>query len=96
MADYYMCPGCGKDIKVGAKGCPECDHLDPWEIEETEVYDGMGEFDHEDDQSLPSKHKTTELPKFWIGVALVMFFVFLLIGVGILACGGWGLFGQSN
>lgn len=79
MADYYMCPGCGKDVKVGSAGCAECDNLDPWEIEETEIYDGV---DLGDDESQPDKYRTTEIPIFWVGVAFFLFLVILLLAIG--------------
>jgi len=49
-ADYYICPGCGGEVRVGSRGCPKCNQLDPWEIEDNEIYDGVDlpddEFDY--------------------------------------------------
>ena len=80
MADYYMCPGCGDDVKVGSLGCPKCEKLDPWEIEETEIYDGV---DLGDDQSVPKKYRKVEIRPLWIGVAFFLFLFWLLWSLGV-------------
>ena len=53
MPDFYICPGCGDEVKVGSPGCPRCDNLDPWEIEENQIQDGLDlpgddDFDYEE------------------------------------------------
>jgi hypothetical protein len=29
--DYYICPRCGEEVKVGSKRCTTCDPPKPWE-----------------------------------------------------------------
>ena len=38
--DRYICPNCGREVKVGSKGCPHCQPAKPWEQDES--YDGVG------------------------------------------------------
>ena len=86
MADYYICPGCGDDVKVGSAGCPKCNNLDPWEIEDTESYDGVDLPEDDDDYNYEEFKKRefgdTEIsndPKkfFWWIVAVILLIALL-------------------
>jgi hypothetical protein len=59
--DFYICPSCGAEVRVGSRGCPKCasqratkkwgatEERKPWE--QDEIYDGLDvpdkEFDYE-------------------------------------------------
>lgn len=88
MADYYICPECGAEVKVGSPGCPKCNDLDPWEIEDNDVYDGLDlpddDFNYDDfvekefGESIPKRG----LPMVWwvTGVILLIAFLFWVLG----------------
>jgi hypothetical protein len=50
-ADYYACPGCGAEVRVGSRGCPKCTDK-PRSWEQDEACDGADlpdeEFDYDD------------------------------------------------
>ena len=85
MTDHYICPGCGDEVRVGSKGCPKCNHLDPWEIEENESYDGIDlpddEFNYDEfikrefGGGIPKKGKAL----FWWIVAVIVLVAFVWI-----------------
>lgn len=69
QADYYICPGCGDDVRVGSQGCPKCNNLDPWEIEDTEIYDGL---DLPEDPDMPVRQHTFTIKPLWIITAAIL------------------------
>lgn len=50
-ADWYACPGCGAEVRVGSRGCPQCSGKS-WE--QDEELDGLdlppdpADFDYDD------------------------------------------------
>ncbi len=50
-ADYYACPGCGAEVRVGSRGCPECKDK-PASWEQDDYLDGVNvpdeDFDYND------------------------------------------------
>lgn len=87
MADYYLCPGCGNDVKVGSAGCPKCNHLDPWEVE-SDYPDGVNlpgdEFDYDKfcEDEFGSSVPKRGLPLLWWITAVVLLIVFTYWIVG--------------
>ena len=98
-ADYFICPDCGAEVRVGSRGCSRCasdratktwDDRKPWE--QDEAYDGVDlpddeEFDYQDflDQEFGGGHKKTKREWLWWTTALV-----LLIAM----VAGWVLIGR--
>ncbi|MEO0413378.1 MAG: hypothetical protein AAF226_00340 [Verrucomicrobiota bacterium] len=86
----YICPSCGAEVKVGSKGCPKCNNLDPWEIEGNDAYDGLDlpddDFDY--DEFIEREFGTGGIGKkgqrwnglhpFWWITALVTLIIFVL------------------
>ena len=78
MADYYLCPGCGDEVKVGSKGCPKCNRLDPWEIEGNDIYDGLDlpddDFDYDEfvDREFGKSVSTNRLKFVWWISAVIL------------------------
>jgi hypothetical protein len=48
MADHYICPACGTEVRVGSKNCPGCNPPKPWE--QVESLDGL-DLDRPEDDS---------------------------------------------
>ncbi len=38
-SEFYLCPRCGGEVRVGSRSCPKCDPPKPWE--QDEAYDGL-------------------------------------------------------
>lgn len=83
MPDYYICPGCGAEIRVGSKGCPKCNNLDPWEIEDNDVYDGLNlpddDFDY--DEFVKNEFGSGEVKRgksllWWIAAVILLIALF--------------------
>jgi hypothetical protein len=77
--DYYLCPGCGREVRVGSQGCPQCNQLDPWEQDDTEIYDGLDlpddKFDYQQflkNEFGDKKINTNGLSLFWWIVAIIL------------------------
>lgn len=79
-ADWYACPQCGGEVRVGSRGCQKCSGK-PWEQEE--YLDGLDlpdaeEFDYDDFVkrefgSGPSRLKPAGLAwKWWITAVLLL------------------------
>jgi hypothetical protein len=76
-ADWYACPGCGGEVRVGSRGCPKCSGK-PWEQEE--YLDGLDpeDFDYDDFVkrefgSGPARLKPAGLAwKWWITAVLLL------------------------
>jgi hypothetical protein len=87
--DYYMCPQCGGDVRVGSYGCPIC--VKPpkarerkfWEQDETN--DGLSlpddEFDYDDfaarELGVGKPKRTTKEKIFW-WTAVILIVVWLM------------------
>lgn len=88
MADYYICPECGAEVKVGSQGCPKCNDPDPWEMEDTEVHDGLDlpddDFDYDEfvDKEFGDGIPKRGMPMVWwvTGVILLIAFLFWVLG----------------
>ena len=87
MPEFYICPGCGVEVKVGSPGCPKCNNLDPWEIEENGAHDGLDlpddDFDYDE---FVEKEFSDRLPKrgkalFWWITAVILLIAFLFAWV---------------
>ena len=50
-ADWYACPGCGGEVRVGSRGCPKCSGKS-WEQEDyldgVDVPEDAEDFDYDD------------------------------------------------
>lgn len=77
--DYYICPGCGDDVRVGSKGCPKCNHLDPWEIEDNEIYDGLDL--PEDSEGEPMRNRRINLQPVWAVTAVLLLAILLVLAL---------------
>lgn len=87
--EYFICPGCGADVKVGSSGCAKCNDLDPWELEDDDqIYDGLDlpddDFDYDE---FVEKEFGDGIPKhgmslvWWVtGVILLIAFLFWILG----------------
>lgn len=93
-ADWYACPACGDEVRVGSSGCRKCYAL-PGETMETgpdevSLPDSAEEFDYEDwkkrEFGKPSKVKPHHLPwKYWFaGICVLGAMVWLLVFAGFL------------
>lgn len=85
-ADYFICPDCGAEVRVGSRGCTRCaseratktwDTRKPWE--QDEAYDGTGlpeeeDFDYESflDEEFGGGKRRTGREWFWWGTAVVV------------------------
>ena len=79
-ADYYACPGCGAEVRVGSRGCPKCaDKPRSWE--QDEYLDGSDlpdeDFDYNDFVRRefgkgPSRLKPRGLRWYWWLTALLL------------------------
>ena len=53
-ADWYACPSCGAEVRVGSRGCPKCSSGSGAKWDQEEYLDGIdlpedaGEFDYND------------------------------------------------
>lgn len=83
-ADYYMCPRCDREVRVGSAGCPKCnagedldfdgDGLD-LDLQEDDLFD-YDKFVEEEFGGLPKK---TFKEWFWWAVALITLIAFLFL-----------------
>jgi len=84
-ADYFICPDCGAEVRVGSRGCVRCasdratkawDDRKPWE--QDEEYDGVDvpddDFDYEEflDKEFRGGRRKTKREWFWWAVAIVL------------------------
>lgn len=93
-ADWYACPNCGHEVRVGSEGCRKCHGQAPGESGEGDWPDGLDlpedseVFDHEawekKEFGSASKLKPADLPwKFWIGgVAVLLALLWMAIFSG--------------
>ena len=80
-ADWFACPTCGDEVRVGSAGCRKC-HTLPKEAEEAwpdgvDLPEGAGDFDYEDwkqrEFGTASKVKPHHLPwKYWFAGSCVL------------------------
>ena len=97
-ADWYACPSCGAEVRVGSRGCPKCskggksweqdDYLDGVDApEDAEDFDYNDFVKREFGTAGPSRLKPWGIAwKWWItGVLLLA----LMIWKGGKLCGGW-------
>lgn len=91
-ADWYACPGCGAEVRVGSKGCPRCSGKS-WDQED--YLDGVDlppdpeEFDYDDFVKREFGRGSAKLKpagfawKWWItGVILLALILWSLIMYG--------------
>lgn len=99
--DFYICPHCGAEVRVGSKGCNRCAseratknwHAPakrrPWEQDET--YDGLDlpddEFDYEKFVAEEFEEGPPRAPRQWLW-ALVATIVLLAL-LALIFAGGW-------
>lgn len=92
-ADYFICPECGAEVRVGSRGCSRCasdratkawDDRKPWE--QDEAYDGVDlpgddEFDYQAflDEEFGGGRKKSKREWLWWGTALVLL-IALVVG----------------
>ena len=91
-AEYYMCPQCGGEVRVGSYGCARCvkppkpRERKSWE--QDEVYDGLSlpddEFDYDDFAANElgvgkAKRSTKEKIFWWTALILLIAFIAGLI-----------------
>ncbi len=91
-ADYFICPDCGAEVRVGSRGCARCaseratkawDKRQPWE--QDEVYDGLDlpddEFNYEEflDKEFGGGRRRSRREWLWWAVAVVLLAV-LVVG----------------
>lgn len=84
-ADYFICPDCGAEVRVGSRGCARCasdratktwDDRKPWE--QDEAYDGVGlpdeDFDYEAflEEEFGGARKKSKREWLWWGTAVVL------------------------
>ena len=87
MSEFYICPGCGAEVKVGSPGCSRCNNLDPWEIEENEVYDGLDlpddDFDYDEfvEKEWGKAIQVNGIKLFWWITAVILLIAFLFAWV---------------
>lgn len=88
-ADYFICPECGAEVRVGSKGCSKCASeraTKSWEQDET--YDGLDlpeeEFNYQDfiDEEFGSGKKRAKIEWFWWAIAVVLL-LSLVAGVAL-------------
>lgn len=100
--DYYMCPTCEKDVKVGSHGCPHCARVaarkrvrskvaaKKREWEEEEGIDGLGlpdeDFDYADFVAKEFGGKSAKR----VGIHPVWWWTALMLVVAIVALIAWG------
>ncbi|MFN0125221.1 MAG: hypothetical protein ACKV19_00870 [Verrucomicrobiales bacterium] len=84
-ADYFICPDCGAEVRVGSRGCARCasdratkawDQRKPWE--QDDVYDGLDlpddEFNYDEfvEKEFRGGRRKTWREWFWWGVAVAL------------------------
>lgn len=100
--DWYLCPGCGAEVKVGSEGCEHCAGLDEdsldFENYTEEADPGFAdipaghsgeddEFDYEEFVGREFEGKPRyTLNPAWVAIALALFLVVMFL---ILATGGF-------
>ena len=73
--EFYICPACGDEVRVGSKSCPTCDPPKPWE--QVEGHDGLDLDLPEDDTFDYDKFTDREfghrpsLPWVWVITAIL-------------------------
>ena len=93
--DFFICPDCGAEVRVGSKGCVRCassratkqwsEVPKPWERDE--VYDGLDlpdtEFDYQKfcDEEFQGKRRLSPREWFWWGVAVILLAALLVASV---------------
>ncbi|RYD36663.1 MAG: hypothetical protein EOP86_05395 [Verrucomicrobiaceae bacterium] len=92
-ADWYACPSCGDEVRVGSSGCPRCNSRKPTPDEDgddsVDLSHAGEEFDYEDWKkrefgTLSSRFKPHHLPwKYWVGgILLIIAFVWAAVFAG--------------
>ena len=80
MADeFYICPACGAEVKIGTERCPTCHPPKPWE--QDEHLDGVNLDQSEDDtfdydrfvaDEFGSGSRPAGIGKIWVVSAIVL------------------------
>ncbi len=95
-ADFYICPECGAEVRVGSKGCLRCASdraTKHWE--QDEIHDGLDlpdeEFDYDEflDSEFHDREKKTSKQRFWWVVAVVLLVAWLALVFGLRAWPEW-------
>ena len=91
-ADWYACPTCGDEVRVGSAGCRECRAL-PMDLEDAregvaDVSEDLEDFNYEEwkknEFGAAAKVKPSHLPwKYWLaGICLLAAMIWLAVFAG--------------
>lgn len=93
-ADWYACPSCGDEVRVGSSGCQRCSLKEPTldgdTDDEVDLSDAASDFDYDDwkkrEFGSASRFKPHHLPwKYWIaGILLVLAMLWAAIFTGFM------------
>ena len=82
--DFFVCPSCGEEVRVGSVRCFGCEPRRPWEQDEAYDGTGVGEDDWDYDEFVRQEFGEGSGGKepsgkrlFWCGVAIGLVVVFL-------------------
>lgn len=84
--DYFICPQCGNEVRVGSRGCKNCapveasgkdDYLDGIELPDEEF-----DYDEFTEREFGGKVKPRDIKPLWWVTGVIVFVVFLLVSVG--------------
>ena len=92
-ADWYACPSCGDEVRVGSSGCQRCSAAGPAADpdDSADLPDAEPDFDYDDwkkrEFSTASRFKPHHLPwKYWIaGILLVLAMLWGAVFAGFLS-----------
>ena len=92
-ADWYACPDCGAEVRVGSRGCEECraKSRKPWE-QDGDHLDGVDmpeDFDYDDfiRREFEGKERLNKRARLWKITAIVLL-VLMVLGIGCAGRGG--------
>jgi hypothetical protein len=93
-ADWYACPTCGDEVRVGSAGCRKCRNLPPTAEEGwpdgVDLPEAAEDFDYEDwkkrEFGTSAKVKPHHLPwKYWLaGICVLVALVWLTVFAGFM------------
>lgn len=95
-SDYYICPECGAEVRVGSKGCSRCASeraTKHWE--QDEIYDGLDlpdeEFNYEEfvNNELRDQRETPPYRRWWWWVGLALLAAWVVLALGMRAWPSW-------
>ena len=85
--DFFLCPGCGREVRVGALRCFHCQPRKSWEqdtrLDGLDLPDDDEDWDYEDFLVRESGgNRGTRVRGLWVGVAVVLVLVLAWLSFG--------------